>query len=129
MLRIKLVFRNGIHAGKHIVLHKAQFLIGRGEQADLRLNSNRISRHHCVICSLEDVVAIEDPDSRNPVRLNDILIELHQSYGLYHGDMIQVDEWVFKMSIRDEVSKNQRRHRCGESHKQWSGVHEESCCG
>ena len=111
MLRIKLVFRNGIHAGKHIVLHKAQFLIGRGEQADLRLNSNRISRHHCVICSREDVVPVEDPGSRNGVRLNDILIEPHQSYGLFHGDMIQVDEWLFKMSIRDEVSKKPLERR------------------
>ncbi|HBV65242.1 MAG TPA: hypothetical protein DEF45_19715 [Rhodopirellula sp.] len=105
MLRVKLVFRNGIHEGKHIVLRKEKFVIGRAAEADLLLNSKRVSRHHCLIWCRENSVTIQDLGSRNGVRLNGNVIEPHQSYQVYHDDIVDVEEWRFRMSVRDKASK------------------------
>ena len=105
MLRVKLVFRNGIHEGKHIVLRKDKFVIGRGAEVDFLLNSKRVSRHHCLIWCRENSVTIEDLGSRNGVRLNGNVIEPHQSYRVYHDDIVDVEEWRFRMSVRDKASK------------------------
>ncbi|MAI74532.1 MAG: hypothetical protein CMM01_27050 [Rhodopirellula sp.] len=111
MLRIKLVFRNGIHEGKHVVLSKEKFVIGRSTKADLLLNSNRVSRHHCLIWCRENSVAVEDLGSRNGVRLNGKVMEPHQPYRVAHGDNIDVAQWRFTMSIRDKASNASLEYR------------------
>lgn len=104
MLKVKLVFRNGIHQGKHIVLRKEKFVIGSSEKADLHLDSNRVSRHHCMIWCRENSVTVEDLGSLNGVRLNGNVIESHRRHPLYHGDIVDVEEWRFRMSVRHRAS-------------------------
>ncbi len=104
MLKVKLVFGTGVHRGKHCALRRETFLIGRSTEADLTLDTNRVSRRHCLIRCAEHGVTLEDLGSRNGVRLNDKVVEPNTSHAVYHHDLIDIGEWRFRFSIRDRDS-------------------------
>lgn len=68
-LRLKVAV--GKNAGQELRIPGPKFLVGRGEDCQLRPKSDLISRHHCVLLIDDESVAIRDLGSRNGTFVND----------------------------------------------------------
>lgn len=64
----------GPGAPAKIQLRGSALVIGRGEQADFKIDSEELSRKHLLIMRVADEYAAEDLDSRNGVYLNGVKI-------------------------------------------------------
>jgi hypothetical protein len=73
-------------------LYKTVMTIGRSEQADIRIDSDFISRVHARLVSTESGVVVEDVDSKNGIRVNSKPTERHS---LKHGDVIGLGKLRF----------------------------------
>lgn len=67
-------------------------IIGRGSSADLKLDSDDVSRSHAQLLRLDDEYTIEDLDSRNGVFLNGLRVH---AATLRDGDQLQIGDVVF----------------------------------
>lgn len=70
-------------------------VIGRGSAADLRLDSDDVSRTHAQLMRVDDEYTIEDLDSRNGIFLNGL--QVHAAV-LRDGDQLQLGDAVFTYS-------------------------------
>ena len=59
-----------IDDGPDITLDRAMIVVGRHPNCDTRLNSLRVSRHHCCIAHENDEVVVRDLGSTNGIRIN-----------------------------------------------------------
>ena len=82
----------GEGAPQRITLEKPEMVIGRSEEADIRLVSERASRQHALLSRLQQDYVIRDNDSRNGVYLNGVKVH---SATLRDGDVVQVANSVF----------------------------------
>ncbi len=82
----------GEGAPKRITLDSAELIIGRAEDAGVRLASQRASRQHAVLTRRGGDYTIRDNESRNGVYLNGLKI---YSALLRDGDIIQLSDCVF----------------------------------
>ncbi|MBT6157155.1 MAG: FHA domain-containing protein [Planctomycetaceae bacterium] len=97
MLKAELKVTGGTHSGKSIPLAKKRFLIGRGEDCQLRPASEQISRHHCVFSIDDFTVRLRDLGSTNSTYVNDS--QLHGEVILKDGDKIRVGALSFEIRI------------------------------
>lgn len=67
-------------------------VVGRGSAADLRLDSDDVSRTHAQLLRIDDEYTIEDLDSRNGIFLNGL--QVHSAV-LRDGDQVQLGDVVF----------------------------------
>ena len=100
MLKAELKVTGGTHSGKSIPLAKKRFLIGRGEDCQLRSASEQISRHHCVFSVDDFTVRLRDLGSTNSTYVNDS--QLRGEVILKNGDKIRVGALNFEIRILDE---------------------------
>ncbi len=70
-------------------------VIGRGSGADLRVDSDDVSRTHAQLMRIDDEYTVEDLDSRNGVFLNGL--QVHAAV-LRDGDQVQLGDVVFTYS-------------------------------
>jgi pSer/pThr/pTyr-binding forkhead associated (FHA) protein len=68
--------------------------IGSGERADCRLEYEGISRVHCRLEAVGNLVRLSDSDSKNGTRLNGKVID---SEDLCDGDIIQIGTVLFRV--------------------------------
>lgn len=90
----RLVLLSGSDGGKEFTLDKPVMTIGRGEEADVRVNHSSVSRTHCEVRALEnDQFEVVDSDSANGMRVNgqDIKRAL-----LAPGDTLELGDVVLK---------------------------------
>jgi pSer/pThr/pTyr-binding forkhead associated (FHA) protein len=91
---------------REIALDAEQFLIGRGEDCDLRLHVSEISRHHCLLLVQGRAVAVADLGSSNGTFLNGKRV-ISQT-ALRTGDEIRVGPYRFFVDLGDDPAwKNQ----------------------
>jgi predicted component of type VI protein secretion system len=62
--------------GPDILLDRAMVVVGRHPQCDARLDSLRISRHHCCMMQDQNDVVIRDLGSTNGIRINGQRVEV-----------------------------------------------------
>lgn len=74
-MQVTLQVLQGKSAGKEVPIDSELFLIGRGEDCDLRPKSDAISRRHCEIKIEGERVVVRDLGSRNGTYVNDERIE------------------------------------------------------
>jgi pSer/pThr/pTyr-binding forkhead associated (FHA) protein len=87
-MEVKLVIANGKQAGQEIPVKTAKFVIGRGEDCQLRPQSSLVSRRHCAIHVDVGSADVEDLGSTNGTLLNgEKLVGRHS---LKSGDHIKV---------------------------------------
>jgi len=87
----------GKNNGREIKISVPEFIIGRGEKAQLRTSSDLISRLHCAIRLNDGKVEIEDLGSRNGSFINDVqLSAVHQAKS---GDVLRVGKLCFEILI------------------------------
>lgn len=73
-------------------LSRDAMIIGRGSTADLRVDSDDVSRVHAQLLRLDDEYTVEDLDSRNGIFLNGLRVH---SAVLRDGDQLQLGDAVF----------------------------------
>jgi pSer/pThr/pTyr-binding forkhead associated (FHA) protein len=83
------------------VLDRAMVVVGRHPQCDARLDSLRISRHHCCMTQDQNDVVVRDLGSTNGIRINGQRVEVgrlrpgdelsiaHIRYRLDNGQLVQ----------------------------------------
>ena len=92
-MHVKLKVLRGASAGKEIAVKSLQFVIGRAEECSLRVNSEAISRQHCVITFDGHEVRIRDLRSRNGTFVNGERLEA--PCRLVMGDQLRVGPMEF----------------------------------
>src|SRR3954467_6693602 len=64
-----------INEGQDITLDRAMVVVGRHPNCDTRLESLRVSRHHCCMARHDDQVVVRDLGSTNGIRINGMRVE------------------------------------------------------
>ena len=98
-MRVKLKTVQGKPEGKEITVPGDRFVIGRGEDCQLRPNSELVSRTHCAIYVQPDRAWIRDLGSRNGTQVNGESIK--GDLTLKTGDVVQVGPLVFSVTLVD----------------------------
>lgn len=73
--------------GPDIPLDRNMVVVGRHPQCDARLDSLRVSRHHCCMTREDDEVVVRDLGSTNGVRINGQRVEIGR---LRPGDELSI---------------------------------------
>jgi pSer/pThr/pTyr-binding forkhead associated (FHA) protein len=94
---VSLKVLNGKHSGTELRIGAPRFLIGRGEDCQLRMNNQLVSRHHCVLLVRDRQVSLQDLGSRNGTYVNERRIDGEQ--GLKAGDRIKIGELTFELQV------------------------------
>ena len=87
-MEMKLVVIGGKQAGMEIPVRRPKFLVGRGEECQLRPQSHLVSRKHCAILVEKGLAVIEDFGSTNGTFVNGEKIQ--QRRELNNGDRIKI---------------------------------------
>ena len=80
---------------------KQEYFIGRDPSCDLRLESDKVSRRHCMLMIDQDRVMVRDMGSRNGTLVNGLKIHVERPLAVGHRDRIQIAGWIFRLSVRD----------------------------
>jgi pSer/pThr/pTyr-binding forkhead associated (FHA) protein len=96
-MEVKLIVASGKLTGKSIPIKPGKFLIGRGEECQLRPQSSMVSRRHCLITVDESSATIEDLGSTNGTYLNDVKLEGRRE--LHGGDRVRVGMLGFEVQM------------------------------
>lgn len=65
-----LEIQTGRHKGRNIRLTDPETIIGRADDAKIRVSSDDVSRHHCLLIAREDDVLVRDLESQNGTFVN-----------------------------------------------------------
>jgi pSer/pThr/pTyr-binding forkhead associated (FHA) protein len=97
-LRVRLIERGASpERTREIPVEKAEFVIGRAADCDLRLRVNEISRHHCILRLAGDEAALFDLGSSNGSYINN---ERVRSQAVLHsGDVIRLGPCTFVVDL------------------------------
>jgi hypothetical protein len=88
--------------GPNLTLDKPITLVGRHAEADIQLNSRKVSRRHCVIAQISDYLIIRDLGSTNGVRINgNRMVEGK----LKNGDELVIGNFRYRVAIEVELPK------------------------
>ena len=95
----------GTEIGREYRFRKVELILGRGDDAALRIPDERVSRHHARIVSLHDPTGvpefvIHDLDSRNGTWVNGQSV---RQALLEEGDKVQVGDTVLKFVRQDDL--------------------------
>jgi pSer/pThr/pTyr-binding forkhead associated (FHA) protein len=107
---VKIRAVNGKKAGTTFLVWKSPYIIGRHEQADLRIGNTQVSVYHCSILIRANEVWVRDMDSTNGTFLNDEQITGEHRIGI--GDQLRIGPAVFEIiqeatgAIPDEQREN-----------------------
>lgn len=93
--RLKVI--DGKHAGQEISIPGPKYLIGRGEECQLRPNSDAVSRQHCLLQVEGGRATVCDLGSRNGTLVNDQRVE--GRYALKTGDRLSIGNLRFEVQI------------------------------
>jgi len=88
----------GPFAGETIRIPLGKLLIGREKDCQLRLDSNAVSPHHCVLLLDEYALRIRDLGSKHGTLVNGSRIGKHESI-LQHDDTVSVDQLTFRIDL------------------------------
>ncbi|MCA9155081.1 MAG: FHA domain-containing protein [Planctomycetales bacterium] len=96
-MQVKLRVLEGKSAGMEVPIPGTKFLIGRGDDCQLRPKSDSISRRHCALLVRDSKLYIRDLKSRNGTYVNEERIEAEQQ--LNPGDQIRIGRLAFEVCI------------------------------
>jgi pSer/pThr/pTyr-binding forkhead associated (FHA) protein len=82
----------GAGAPARVELKGAEVVLGRGEKADILVDSEEVSRQHAHFVRLDEEYQVEDLESRNGVYLNGLKVHLAL---LREGDELQFGDLVY----------------------------------
>ncbi|MBI4612980.1 MAG: sigma 54-interacting transcriptional regulator, partial [Planctomycetes bacterium] len=95
---------SGIHRGERYTLDREASVLGRGEDAHVRLADPQASRHHCEVRRNEGGFLLRDLLSKNGTSVNGLPVSEKL---LEQGDEIRIGETVFFFTFRAKVSPSE----------------------
>jgi diguanylate cyclase (GGDEF)-like protein len=105
--RAYLIVLHGSNVGEMYKIGEGETVIGRGNQADVRVVDEGISRMHARIVHEGTDLVVEDLDSKNGTFANGARIKRHR---LSDGDKIQVGETtILKFTYHDRLDESFQR--------------------
>ena len=94
-----LVVESGKHKGRRVKLKTDRVIIGRAEDAQIRVGSTDVSRHHCELLPTAHGVLVNDLDSRNGTLINGEPISTE--FLLAPGNTMSVGPMSFRLLPKD----------------------------
>ena len=88
-----------IDEGPDITLDRAMIVVGRHPNCDTRLNSLRVSRHHCCMTRENDQVVVRDLGSTNGIRINGMRVETGR---LRPGDELSIAHIRYRLEGEED---------------------------
>ncbi len=85
----------GKHRGRQVKLAAKEIVIGRSEEAQIRIGSGEVSREHCTLRPTKQGVLVKDHGSRNGTLINDVRIETEMM--LASGNTLTVGPMRFRL--------------------------------
>jgi pSer/pThr/pTyr-binding forkhead associated (FHA) protein len=82
--------------GPDITLDRAMVMVGRHPQCDVRLDSLRVSRRHCILTEDGGEVVVLDLGSTNGIRINGQRVEHGR---LRPGDEISIAHLRYRLEV------------------------------
>jgi pSer/pThr/pTyr-binding forkhead associated (FHA) protein len=114
-----------IDEGPNITLDRAMIVVGRDPNCDTRLDSLRVSRHHCCMTRKNDQVVVRDLGSTNGIRINGMRVE---TGSLRLGDELSIAHIRYR--LEDEVDSEQasdpairKEDSTPDSNRRSNGIH------
>lgn len=95
-MTLLLTVTKGLDKGKSIKVSDTPFTIGRGEDADLSLSDDSISRIHSTIIYENGKLYITDMESKNGTYLNGKRIMKEE---MKNGDILRIGDTTIKVEI------------------------------
>ena len=105
-MQVSLKVVGGKNDGRLIAINVPEFVIGRGETAHLRPQSDLVSRAHCSVLVADGKVVLRDLGSRNGTFLNDERLEGEQQVTI--GDRFRVGRLQFEFQIDHAVAGSKK---------------------
>jgi len=97
-MEARITVISGPFRGQTFQIPRGKFIIGRESDCQLFLDSNFISRHHCVLLMDDYTLRIRDLGSKNGTYVNRDLAPTGERI-LVHGDTIRVADLLFRVEI------------------------------
>src|SRR3954463_3083704 len=94
-----------IDEGPEIPMDRAVVVVGRHPDCDTRLDSRRVSRHHCCMTQEDGQVFVRDLDSANGIRINGQRVETGR---LRAGDELSIAHIRYR--LEGETDPEQASH-------------------
>lgn len=98
-----LVVESGKHKGRKVKLAADRVIIGRAEDAHIRVGSTDVSRHHCELLPTGHGVLVNDLGSRNGTIINGEVISTE--FMLAPGNTLTVGPMAFRLLPRTPTTK------------------------
>lgn len=89
---------------RDVPVNSPQFIIGRAEDCNLRIQNPLVSRHHCVLAVEGDNVYARDLESRNGTGINNQ--RLAGSQRVHDGDILWVAATPLAVRIQREPARS-----------------------
>ena len=89
----RLILTTGVLNGTEFRLELDAHLVGRAGDADIKLVSESVSRHHARLTRRQDEYSIEDLESQHGIYLNGLRV---QSAVLRDGDALQLADVILR---------------------------------
>jgi pSer/pThr/pTyr-binding forkhead associated (FHA) protein len=88
-----------IDQGPDITLNRTLVVVGRHPNCDTRLESPRVSRHHCCMTRENDQVLVRDLGSTNGIRINGMRVETGR---LRPGDELSIAHIRYRLEDQED---------------------------
>jgi len=105
-MEVKLLLASGKKAGLEVPVKRKKFLIGRAKDCQLRLQSELVGRHHCVVLVQGRLIAVRDFGTKSGTLVNGERVKGEQE--LNSGDRLKVGNFEFEVQLStgaDEQTK------------------------
>ena len=99
---VKLVVKNGKHAGQEIRVNHSEFHIGKSSKCHLRPGGDGVARHHCTILRKEGYAGVRDLDTPDGTFVNEKRVEGERE--LKNGDQLRVGSLTFEVQLTVRIS-------------------------
>ena len=94
---------SGTLRGQIFQVPRGKFILGREPDCHLVLDTNSVSRHHCVLLLDDYTLRIRDLSSKNGTFVNRDLTRIGERI-LAHGDTVRVGDLVIRVALESTAS-------------------------
>ncbi len=96
-MEAKLVLASGKKAGLEVPIKRKKFFIGRAKDCQLRLQSELVGHHHCVIVVQDQLVAVRDFGTKSGTLVNGESVTGERE--LNNADRLNVGSFEFEVQL------------------------------
>ena len=107
-MQVSLKVLSGTHEGKLIPIKDEKFLIGRGDNCQLRPKSESISRKHCAIVQKDGRLLLVDLKSRNGTFINEKQVMPERAKILKNGDRLRCGQLEFEVMLEVGIANSKQ---------------------